>query len=319
MLSSVAFAFFMVVLGSAALTASYLMERRTRIEIEQRVNLVRGVEKPAPAVWSMGDLMKLQADQFDARLRRFFMAGMKHSWGVKTASPVLLAIAAAAAGAVWIVLQLFFGLSPLVVIASCAGAGYAAPRFLLGWQQKRAEGRFIELFPDAADALARVLRAGLPISAAVRTVAADGTAPVSTVFANITDQLKIGVPIEEALEASSKQIGLADFRFFAVAVALQHSTGGNLTVTLEMLSDIIRKRRAMRLKAKAASGEIRVTAYTLGAIPIVTVGALLFVQPDYLVPLWTDPRGHIVLMMVAAGLTLAFVTMRRMMRSVTRL
>ncbi|MDU6829336.1 MAG: type II secretion system F family protein, partial [Bradyrhizobium sp.] len=94
-------------------------------------------------------------------------------------------------------------------------------------------------------------------------------------------------------------------------------TGGNLTATLESLSDIIRKRRAARLKAKAATGEIRLTAYTLGAIPILTTGALLVVQPRYLTPLWTDPRGHLILVLAGALLLLSFLTMRKMMRSVT--
>jgi tight adherence protein B len=100
-------------------------------------------------------------------------------------------------------------------------------------------------------------------------------------------------------------------------VALQYATGGNLTSTLEILSDIIRKRRATRLKAKAATGEIRITAYTLGGIPVLTTGALLVIQPGYLTPLWTDPRGHLIIAMAGAFLLLAFLSMRMMMRSVT--
>ena len=48
----------------------------------------------------------------------------------------------------------------------------------------------------------------------------------------------------------------------------------------------MRKRRAARLKAKAATCEISATAYTLAAIPVLTVGALFAVQPAYLVPLF---------------------------------
>ena len=123
-------------------------------------------------------------------------------------------------------------------------------------EQKRTERHFIDLFPDAVDTVARMVRAGLPITAAVRTVAVESSPPVSEVFAAIADQVRIGVPIEKILDESSTRIGLPDFRFFVVAVGLQYATGGNLTQTLEILSDVIRKRRAMRLKAKAASGEI---------------------------------------------------------------
>jgi tight adherence protein B len=101
-------------------------------------------------------------------------------------------------------------------------------------------------------------------------------------------------------------------------VALQQTTGGNLAVTLETLSEIIRKRRAVRLKAKAATAEIRASAMVLGAIPFFIVGVLLVVSPGYLQPLITDPRGNIIIGAAVLGLVLAFVTMRTMMRSAMR-
>jgi Flp pilus assembly protein TadB len=44
---------------------------------------------------------------------------------------------------------------------------------------------------------------------------------------------------------------------------------------------------------------------------------LLLVSPSYLAPLASDPRGHVIIAAIIAGLTLAYVTMRRMLRSVT--
>jgi tight adherence protein B len=188
---------------------------------------------------------------------------------------------------------------------------------LLLKQQRRAEGKFTDLFPDALDSMVRMLRAGLPMTAAVRAVGNEGAPPVSTIFTMVADQVKIGIPIEEALNASSEKVDLTDFRFFAVAVLLQYSTGGNIASTLEVLSTIVRKRRAMRMKAQAATAEIRLTAYVLGSLPLLTLGMLLLFQPNYLAPLFNDPRGHRILMMAGGGLFTAFATMRAMMRSVS--
>jgi tight adherence protein B len=192
-----------------------------------------------------------------------------------------------------------------------------APRVILLRQQKKADSQFIDLFPAAVDTIARMLRAGLPITSAVRSVSAEAPPPVNEVFTMVANQIEIGAPIEEALDAASQQIALADFRFFTVAVALQHATGGNLAATLEILSDIIRRRRGVRLKAKATTAEIRVSAYVLGSLPILIVGALLLIQPGYLTPLFHDPRGHLIIAVAAGLLLLAAVSMRQMMRSVT--
>lgn len=317
MLPFVALALALLLLGGGALTAALMISRRARLEIEERVNLVAGVRETKAPPQTLIGLARAQTRKFDAQLRHVLTFGIKNTWAMQMTSLTLLLVSALAGLGTWLVASRLFGFSALPSIALSVAAMYFAPRFLLSRQQKRTERQFMEMFPDAVDTIGRMLRAGLPITTAMWTVATDGSPPVNTVFATIADQLKIGVPIEDTLDVSSRQIGLPDFRFFTVAVALQYSTGGNLSATLEILSDIIRKRRAMRMKAKAATGEIRITAYTLGSIPFVTTGALLVIQPGYLTPLWTDPRGHVILAMAAVGLLLSYFSMRMMMRSVT--
>ncbi|WP_315743843.1 MULTISPECIES: type II secretion system F family protein [unclassified Bradyrhizobium] len=317
MSSVIGLALVLLLIGVVALTAALLMSRRTRLETERRVNLITGERETSGGGSALGELLKVRTRKFDAQVRRIFTIGIKYTWAMRSGSLKLLLIAALSAGGMWLLTRQLLGFSPLLAVAVSAAASFFAPRFLLSREQKQTERKFVDLFPDAVDTVARTLRAGLPITAAMRTVAVDGSPPVSTVFGLIADDLRIGVPLEETLETSSREIGLPEFRFFTVAMTLQYVTGGNLTATLEILSDIIRKRRAARLKAKAATGEIRITAYTLGAIPILTTGALLVVQPRYLIPLWTDPRGHLILALAGALLLLSFLTMRRMMRSVT--
>jgi tight adherence protein B len=317
MLPFAALALVLLLFGATVLTAALMVSRRARLEMEQRVNLVVGARKMPTEADALGGLLRVGTKKFDTQVRHIFTIGIKHTWAMQASSLTLLLAAAASAGGAWVLTHLFFGLSLLLSAAVCLPASFLVPRFVLSREQNRTERKFIDLFPDAVDTIARSVRAGLPITAAVRSVAIETAPPVSTVFATIADQLKIGVPIEEILDASSGKIGLPDFRFFTVAVGLQYATGGNLTQTLEILSDIIRKRRAARLKAKAATGEIRITAYTLGGIPVVTTGALLVIQPGYLTPLWTDPRGHFILAMAGTCLLLAFLFMRAMMRSVT--
>ncbi len=261
----------------------------------------------------MAGLLKAKTSAFDAHVRAIFTIGLKRTWAMRSGSLTLLLAAATAGGAVWNLTMDVFGFPPLFAAGACFAASVLVPRFLLSREQKKTERRFAELFPDAVDTISRMVRAGLPISAAVRTVALEMPAPVSTVFAAIGDQVRIGVPIEEVMNESSAAVGLSDFRFFTIAVGLQHETGGNLTQALENLSDLMRKRRAARLKAKAATGEIRMTGYTLAAVPILTMGALLAIQPGYLVPLLADPRGHVILASAAGCLVAAFVSMRTLM------
>jgi tight adherence protein B len=247
-------------------------------------------------------------------LKMLFAFRMRRSWGISAAPSLLLSVAASTATAMWALGHLVMDLAADITTIAAAVGFFLVPRAMLVRQQRRADAAFAELLPDGIDMVIRMVRAGLPVAAAVRTVGQEGAAPLGTVFARVADQSEIGVPLDRALVDSSMLIGNPDFRFFAVAVALQQSTGGNLAVTLETLSEIIRRRRRVRLKAKSATAEVRLSALVLGAVPFVVSGCLLLVAPDYLNPLFDDPRGNVILGAALLCLLLAGVMMRTMIR-----
>jgi tight adherence protein B len=301
----------LLLLGGATILAVALGARTRQRALVHRVDLIArpAVRRPAPlglsAWWKRG---------LDG-LRSLFTFRMRRSWGV-SASPIYLAAAGlGAAAAVWTLTLTVVHLPGYASAIGAAGGFLALPRFVLFRQQRRADRQFAELLPDAIDMVVRVVRAGLPVGVAMRTVGQEAEPPLSTVFVKIADQTDIGLPLDQALATTSDAVGNPDFRFFAVAVALQQATGGNLTVTLEALGQIIRKRRAVRLKAGAATAEVRISGIVLGAIPFVVTGLLLMVAPDYLAPLFADPRGNIILGMAVLGLSLAGITMRAMIRN----
>lgn len=306
-------AFIVIASSGAALLTIFFFWQPASADIKKRVDvLVGGVA--ARARENRGEIA-VHRGRMDA-LTQIFTLGMPRKWGV-AARPLTFVLASVAACAVavlfcFITLKLPLWLAiPLVALASWLG-----PHILARMQQGKADKRFVDLFPEAIDMIVRMLRAGLPVSAAIRTVAQEAPAPVNGVFASLADQIDIGMSFEDALGIGSERIGLPDFRFFAAAVALQHTTGGNLVTTLEILGEIIRRRRVVRMKARAATAEVRMSAYVLGALPILVFGELILVNPTYLRPLITDPRGNVILAIAISLLLTAFLTMRHMMRGV---
>ncbi len=303
--------------SGGAIVASLVITQRTRRELEQRVSQMVG----GPNATRRGPGDKTPdppwVTAMENRLRRIFGFGMAREWGARIPSFQLILVAVLAGSTMWSVTRVAVSLPLWLALPLTLVCFMAAPRILMQFQQARTEKRFIELFPDALDMCVRMLRAGLPVSAAVRNIGLEGPPPINEVFSVIADRVEIGIPLEDALRMTGKELGLDEFRFFAAVVALQRSTGGNLAVTLEMLADIMRKRRAMRLKARATTSEVRASAYILGAMPFMVIFALMVLSPEYLEPLFSDPRGHIVLAIAAGSLGLAFYTMRRLVRSVT--
>jgi tight adherence protein B len=306
----------LLLLGGAAWTFALAITRRTRHELEHRVNLV-AAHSSAPSSLDAIPPIRNSSSATGTWLRHAFSVGVSRRWAMRTNGSALVVAALAGGFATWLLFRGAIHFSYWIAVPAAFGGFCLAPRTILKRQQRRTEQRFVILFPDAVDMVVRMLRAGLPITGAIRAIANEAPAPVDNVFRSIADQMDIGITFEKALADAGETIGLPDFRFFSVAVSLQRATGGNLTATLETLADIVRKRRTVRLQAQAATGEVRMSAYILGALPFLVTGTFLVISPHYLSPLITDPRGNVIVVMACAGLLLAYLTMRRMLHSVT--
>jgi tight adherence protein B len=304
----------LIVAGTIAMAVAFRWTRNARLALKARLALAASA---GGAILLRSHSFSEEYAAYGRRIRRAYLWGFGRRWGISWSGWRLatMGLVAGMAG-----FSIVAALSVPYFIAAMVGIAvfYFGPRTLGAIRQGRVEKEFMALFPDVLDMTIRMLRAGLPVTAAVRAVGNEDFPPVSKIFAEIADKTDIGIPFETALGETSTRIGMADFRFFAVAVSLQRSTGGNLAATLEILSSIIRQRRTVRLKARSATAEVRMSAIVLGGIPIAISGILVLVQPAYLLPLITDVRGNIILGLAVTSMLLGFLTMRQMLRSVTR-
>lgn len=170
---------------------------------------------------------------------------------------------------------------------------------------------FLNYFPDALDMIVRSVRSGYPLNSAIRMVADNMQAPVSTEFRQVADEVAYGSSLIEALQRMSYRIDEPDVRFFVVVLGVQQDVGGNLSEVLHNLSNIIRKRKHIRLKIRALASEGRATAWVLGSMPFVEAALIQTVSPDHLTPLFTTSMGHTVLALTIGIVALGIFIVRQ--------
>jgi tight adherence protein B len=178
---------------------------------------------------------------------------------------------------------------------------------------RRAEAMYRQL-PDALATVVRGVRAGIPVSQALRTVGVEMPDPTGAEFRGLADQLAIGIGMDQALLGLARRSGLPEYGFFKVALTLQGSAGGNLTETLENLADTVRKRVATRARGVALASQARASAYILAMVPVITGLALLVIDPGYVALLVEDPRGQTILAMAVILLLTGLGTMKLIIR-----
>ncbi len=208
----------------------------------------------------------------------------------------------------------FIGLWLLPSIMFGFAGGLGIPHFVLGRLVSNRRAKFLAKFPESMDLMVRGLKSGLPVSETIKTVGSEIEDPIGEEFRHVVSDLSLGRQMEEALWRCADRLGVPEFRFFVVCISVQRETGGNLGETLENLSDILRKRRAAKLKVRALSAEARFSALLIGSLPFIMLGILYMVNPGYISTLWTDPRGVVMLSVGGTWMAIGFTAMAKMIR-----
>ncbi len=174
--------------------------------------------------------------------------------------------------------------------------GIGLPHMAVNFFINKRNSAFTAKFPDAIELLVRGLRSGLPVTETLGVVSSEVPGPVGEEFKLVTERIKIGKTMEDALQETADRLNTPEFSFFCITLAIQRETGGNLAETLSNLADVLRKRAQMKLKIKAMSSESKASAYIVGSLPFIVFAMIWWINPKYLGGFFTDDR------LIATGL-----------------
>lgn len=175
-----------------------------------------------------------------------------------------------------------------LTVGLAVGAGI--PHMAVGYLIRKRYDEFTSKFPDAIELLVRGLRSGLPVTETLGIVSSEIPGPVGQEFKLVTERIKIGRSMDDALQDTADRLNMAEFNFFCITIAIQRETGGNLAETLANLADVLRKRAQMKLKIRAMSSESKASAYIVGSLPFMVFFMINWVNPQYLAGFFADQR-----------------------------
>ena len=206
-------------------------------------------------------------------------------------------------------------ISPAGLIMAIMGAvvgGLGIPRFVLNYMVKKRVNKFIASFPEAIDMIVRGVRTGMTVGESLLIVSREIGDPLGLEFRTITEGVQMGMTLEDCLNRLVARVPSTEVRFFAIVLATQQTTGGNLAETLSKLSEILRGRKKMRDKIQALSSEAKASAGIIGSLPFAVGTLLAFVATDYIALLFTTDAGNWMLVIGAGIMSVGILVMRQM-------
>jgi tight adherence protein B len=218
----------------------------------------------------------------------------------------------AAAAILGFLIVLVTGSSTIVALLAAFACGFGLPRLVLSRLVKRRQEKFLVEFANAIDIIVRGIKSGLPLSDCLQMIAVEAPEPVKGEFIDLVEQQKVGVPLSRAFERMYERIPLQEVNFFAIVIAIQTQTGGNLAEALNNLSQVLRDRYRLRAKVKAFSAEAKASAFIIGSLPPAVMLLVYIMTPSYIGILFHEKVGQLMLIGAGIWMLIGILVMRKM-------
>lgn len=256
------------------------------------------------------ELQLKEAERADRKARMTMQARLKHAGLTMTVRTFW--IISAVLGMVAFLPPLVLGLNIFVALGIAAVMGLGLPRWVVGFMAKGRMKKFAAEFPNAVDVIVRGIRTGLPVHDCFKIIAKESPAPLGPEFQRLVEGLGVGLTLSQALDRMYDRMPTPELRFFSIVIAIQQKTGGNLAEALANLTTVLRARRMMVEKIKALSSEAIASAGIIGSLPPVVMILVTLTTPAYMMVLFTDFRGQIMLLCGGVWMALGVFVMKKM-------
>ena len=183
-------------------------------------------------------------------------------------------------------------------------------------QAERRRQRMVEQMPGFVDQLLRMVNVGSTLEEALVGATREAPEPLRQVFEPVVRQTRLGGSVDEALEMASDRYNLQELRFLTTAVRISRRYGSSIKEMLYSIVTMIREQERARRELRGMTSETRASAWILGALPVLLVGYMLVVNPEFFLGLWNDETGRILVFVAVAMQVSGVVVLWRLLKSV---
>lgn len=189
--------------------------------------------------------------------------------------------------------------------------GAVVPWIWIGKRYDRRKRKFQEQLADMTQMMGNSMRAGFSIIQSMEMVAEEGPSPARDEFERVTTEVKLGLPLDLALDHLLRRMPSEDLELAIVAINVQRQVGGNLAEILMVIAKTVRERVRFARDLKAMTAQARYSSYVITALPIGVAFVINIMDRPYESYLYTATLGHVMIGIAIAMLSLGFFFLRK--------
>lgn len=203
------------------------------------------------------------------------------------------------------------GIVSIVLALGAAGFSWFIPLFAIGFMEGRRLKKFELQLAPTIDSMAGALQAGSSLPQAMEMVSREVAAPIGEEFAIVVREMAVGVPMSDAFASMVDRVRSLDLDMLVTAITIQHRVGGNLSQILRTISHTVRERLRIKGEIAILTAQQRLAAFIVSGLPLLIIGALLFIAPSYIMKLFQPGIARLLLAIGIMGIGAGFYALRR--------
>jgi tight adherence protein B len=226
--------------------------------------------------------------------------------------------------AVFILLSVCLGLAVMALIAIfgwdfffsllCGFVAATIPYGYAHFLSRKRMRRFLEQLPDGLDLISQGLKAGMGLTQAMLFVAKEMADPMGTEFSVFMEEMKLGLPLSDALKGLQNRMPLPEVRLLGTAMLVQKEIGGSLAELLTKLADVVRDRFRIERQIKTLTAQNRLSVFVMASLPPVVAVFVSVVDPKSMNAAWHNPVGRAMLLIACGVELVGILVFRKLMR-----
>ncbi|RLB59452.1 MAG: secretion system protein F [Deltaproteobacteria bacterium] len=186
----------------------------------------------------------------------------------------------------------FFGVFFTVILGAL---GFFLPTLVVKYFRHRRIKRFNVQLVDSLTAMSNAFKAGLTFPQAMEHVAQDADPPLSQEFRLFVREIKLGVPMDEALLAMAERVGCEDLDLVVTSTIISRQLGGNMAEMFDTIAATIRERFRLEGKIDALTSQGRMQGWVVASLPLALGLVVNYMRPDLMEPMFESLYGYVLI------------------------
>lgn len=215
---------------------------------------------------------------------------MCETHGVAASAESLMSVLAAALVALAAFVFLATGSLPgAIAVSVCA---VVVAYVVMGSVRDKRNEAVREAVPGALESMAACFGSGFTLLQTFNQVAQDTPGYLGSAFARSAHVLETGGSAQQALAELRAGAHATDLAFVAIALEVQHQSGGSLKQVLEAAGDSVKGELSLRRSLRVQTAQAKLSARVVVVMPFILVAIFALVSPDFLDPFFTNAFGY---------------------------